>query len=218
MQVAFCGPLEGGVEAGHLDEEGIVWYIRERAESNVGLLLALASGYVAECVAELATEDSLAGQLAELAEAVLVPVMQAMSKVGFLMAAIVIPPPDPKEDGGDDSKAMAALIALAKDMAFDIAEGSFTMSMFTSIESVGMPSSFDIAGGASMLSAVMQGTALNATYEEIRSYRDELDETARLLTMQATMMTSFASTTLVNKTSRGLNVTALKTMTEHLST
>lgn len=210
------GPAGGAELAACLDEEGIVWYIREKAESNAGLLLALATGYVGECVAEMAAEDSLAGKLAELADAVLGPIMQAMSRVGFLMAAMVIPPPA-YDASADDSKAMDALIGLAKDMAFDIAEGHFTSSMFTSIESVGMPSTFDVSGGASMLSAVTQGTALSATYDEIKSYREELDEAARMLTMQATMMTTFASTSLVNGANR-LNVKTLASMSENLST
>ena len=102
-------------------------------------------------------------------------------------------------------------------MAFDIADGAFSLSMMGSIESVGMPASFDISSGISMLSAVMQGTALDSTYDEIKGYRKELDEAARMLNMHATTISALSSTALTSGTSRSLNSRALATMAGSLS-
>ena len=99
---------------GRLDEAGVVNYVRAHAEQNAGLLLGLASAYVQNCITEMADEDGLAAKVAELGDALLAPVMQAMSKVGFIMSALVIPPPEEASDGQKDAKAMDALIGLAK--------------------------------------------------------------------------------------------------------
>uniref|UniRef100_A0A7S2IC47 Uncharacterized protein n=1 Tax=Haptolina brevifila TaxID=156173 RepID=A0A7S2IC47_9EUKA len=195
------------------DDAAMVRYIQERAEHNVGLLLGLASSHISAAIEEMANEDHLAGQIAELGATVLQPLMLSLAKIGFVMSALVMPPVD--DEGSNESNLMNELIAVAKDMADDIQVGSFSVGMFGSIESIGMPKNLDISGGLKMLSTVTQGAALNSTHAEIKDYRKELDEAARILNMQVTTIGALSSTTL--KGSSGLNSRALSTMSERLT-
>eukprot|EP00966_Prymnesium_polylepis_P032449 754632-Prymnesium_polylepis.2 len=188
---AYGAPVEDCVGEGasrpSVPITDLIAYIREKAPTSPGLMVALNATSLLVAVDAMAAENAMpkaghacaATKVSSLVTLSLEAIVFVLMRLGFMMIAMVLP--DISKSQSTEESMLESLEKLAQDLSFDLSTGTVNAaSIFGAISSVGAPSlSMDIASSFSAISSLMKGTALDPIIEELHVYHGDLEDEVR---------------------------------------